>query len=91
MRLDKQLLPADKRYWRFNGWQPSSSCLVNAVWVVLQHPLTLSSAQLEKFIRAIHEHKSASVRPLPTGNGEKSRAAGSDLVLKRDCDPIHLG
>ncbi|ELR4225496.1 carbonic anhydrase family protein [Salmonella enterica subsp. enterica serovar Agona] len=63
MRLDKQLLPADKRYWRFNGWQPSSSCLVNAVRVVLQHPLTLSSAQLEKFIRAIHEHKSASVRP----------------------------
>ncbi|MBZ3672375.1 carbonic anhydrase family protein [Salmonella enterica subsp. enterica serovar Senftenberg] len=47
MRLDKQLLSADKRYWRFNGWQPSSSCLVNAVWVVLQHPLTLSSAQLE--------------------------------------------
>ncbi|ECS9353715.1 carbonic anhydrase, partial [Salmonella enterica] len=38
-----------------------------------------------------HEHKSASVRPLPTGNGEKSRAAGSDLVLKRDGDPIHLG
>ncbi|ECW5309452.1 carbonic anhydrase family protein, partial [Salmonella enterica subsp. enterica serovar Kentucky] len=33
----------------------------------------------------------ASVRPLPTGNGEKSRAAGSDLVLKRDGDPIHLG
>ncbi|EBP8891425.1 carbonic anhydrase family protein, partial [Salmonella enterica subsp. enterica serovar Braenderup] len=26
-----------------------------------------------------------------TGNGEKSRAAGSDLVLKRDGDPIHLG
>ncbi|WP_336886991.1 carbonic anhydrase family protein [Salmonella enterica] len=91
MRLDKQLLPADKRYWRFNGSQPSSSCLVNAVWVVLQHPLTLSSAQLEKFMRVVHEHKSASVRPLPTGNGEKSRAAGSDLVLKRDSAPIHLG
>ncbi|EKY8608468.1 carbonic anhydrase family protein [Salmonella enterica] len=63
MRLDKQLLPADKRYWRFNGSQPSSSCLVNAVRVVLQHPLTLSSAQLEKFMRAVHEHKSVSVPP----------------------------
>ncbi|EAQ5547445.1 TPA: carbonic anhydrase family protein [Salmonella enterica subsp. enterica serovar Nyanza] len=63
MRLDDQQLPADKRYWRFNGWQPSPSCLVNAVRVVLQHPLTRSSAQLEKFMRAIHEHKSASVRP----------------------------
>ncbi|MHC8704330.1 carbonic anhydrase family protein [Salmonella enterica] len=91
MRLDNQQLPTDKRYWRFNGSQPSPSCLVNAVRVVLQHPLTRSSAQLEKFMRAIHEHKSASVRPLPTDNGEKSRAAGSDLVLKRDGDPIHLG
>lgn len=86
-----QLLPADKTYWRFNGSQSSPSCLENAVWVVLQHPLTLSSAQLEKFMRAVHEHKSASVRPLPTGNDEKSHAAGSDLVLKRDGDPIHLG
>lgn len=65
--------------------------LVMLSGLVLQHPLTLSSAQLEKFMRAVHEHKSASVRPLPTGNGEKSRAAGSDLVLKRDGDPIHLG
>ncbi|EOW7638943.1 carbonic anhydrase family protein [Salmonella enterica] len=89
--MDGQQLPADKRYWRFNGSQPSPSCLVNAVWVALQYPLTLSSAQLEKFMRAVHEHKSASVCPLPTGNGEKSRAAGSDLVLKRDSDPIHLG
>ncbi|HFC9976913.1 TPA: carbonic anhydrase family protein [Salmonella enterica] len=89
--MDGQQLPADKTYWRFNGSQPSPSCLVNAVWVVLQHPLTLSSAQLEKFMRAVHEHKSASARPLPTGNDEKSRPAGSDLVLKRDGDPIHLG
>ncbi|CAK4056201.1 hypothetical protein [Salmonella enterica subsp. enterica serovar Rissen] len=37
--------------------------LSNAVRVVLLHPLTLSSTQLEKFIRAVHEHKSASVRP----------------------------
>ncbi|EAA9690276.1 carbonic anhydrase family protein [Salmonella enterica] len=44
-----QLLPADKTYWRFNGSQPSPFCLENAAWVVLQHPLTLSSAQLEKF------------------------------------------
>ncbi|MDJ7285436.1 hypothetical protein PL216_22695 [Salmonella enterica] len=85
------MLPTDKRYWRFNWSQPSPSYLVNAIRVVLQHPLALSSAQLEKFMRAVHEHKSASVRPLPTGNGEKSRAAGSDLVLKRDGDPIHLG
>ncbi|UJL40480.1 carbonic anhydrase family protein [Salmonella enterica subsp. enterica serovar Kentucky] len=70
MHLDNQQLPADKRYWRFNGSQPSSSCISNAVRVVLQHPLALSSAQLEKFIRAVHEHKSASVRPLPTDNGE---------------------
>nr|WP_223202058.1 carbonic anhydrase family protein [Salmonella enterica] len=89
--MDDQQLPANKRYWRFNGSQPSPSYLVNAIRVVLQHPLTLSSTQLEKFMRAVHEHKSASVRPLPTGNGEKSRAAGSDLVLKRDGDPIHLG
>ncbi|MCL9222468.1 carbonic anhydrase family protein [Salmonella enterica] len=89
--MDDQQLPANKRYWRFNGSQPSPSYLVNAIRVVLQHPLALSSAQLEKFMRAVHEHKSASVRPLPTGNGEKSRAAGSDLVLKRDGDPIHLG
>ncbi|MBP1521178.1 carbonic anhydrase family protein [Salmonella enterica subsp. enterica serovar Worthington] len=75
MRLDDQQLPANKRYWRFNGSQPSPSYLVNAIRVVLQHPLALSSAQLEKFMRAVHEHKSASVRPLPTGNGEKSRAA----------------
>lgn len=51
-----QLLPANTTYWRFNGSQPSPSCLENAVWVVLQHPLTLSSAQLEKFMHAVHEH-----------------------------------
>ncbi|EAA6843547.1 carbonic anhydrase family protein [Salmonella enterica] len=63
MRLDKTAATSGQTYWRFNGPQPSPSCLVNAVRVVLQHPLTLSSTQLEKFMRAVHEHKSASVRP----------------------------
>ncbi|MBP1522576.1 carbonic anhydrase family protein [Salmonella enterica subsp. enterica serovar Worthington] len=73
MRLDDQQLPANKRYWRFNGSQPSPSYLVNAIRVVLQHPLALSSAQLEKFMRAVHEHKSASVRPFRLAM-EKSHA-----------------
>ncbi|AGR60647.1 carbonic anhydrase family protein [Salmonella bongori] len=52
------LLPVDKTYWRLNGSPSSPSCLENAVWVVLQHPLTLSPAQLEKFTLTVHNHES---------------------------------
>ncbi len=36
----------------------------------------LSSMRLKNLLRLLREHKSASVRPLPTDNGEKSRASG---------------
>lgn len=58
------LLPADKTYWRFSGSLTTPPCSEGVTWIVLKHPLTLSSAQLAKFSHAMHHDNNRPVQPL---------------------------
>ena len=59
------LLPADKTYWRFSGSPDHAALLRGGVtWIVLKHPLTLSSAQLAKFSHAMHHDNNRPIQPL---------------------------
>ena len=59
-----QLLPADKRYWRFSGSLTTPPCSEGVTWVVLKHPMTLSAAQLEMFTHTMHHDNNRPVQPL---------------------------
>ena len=58
------LLPADKTYWRFSGSLTTPPCSEGVTWIVLKHPLTLSSAQLAKFSHAMHHDNNRPIQPL---------------------------
>lgn len=58
------LLPKDKTYWRFSGSLTTPPCSEGVTWIVLQHPLTLSPAQLEKFTHTMHHDNNRPVQPL---------------------------
>ena len=58
------LLPVDKTYWRFSGSLTTPPCSEGVTWIVLKHPLTLSSAQLAKFSHAMHHDNNRPVQPL---------------------------
>ncbi|VEB95185.1 Carbonic anhydrase precursor [Cedecea lapagei] len=65
LNLNK-LLPEDKSYWRFSGSLTTPPCSEGVTWLVLKHPLTLSSEQLEKFTHAMHHDNN---RPVQSLNG----------------------
>lgn len=58
------LLPKDKTYWRFSGSLTTPPCSEGVTWLVLKHPLTLSTAQLEKFTHTMHHDNSRPTQPL---------------------------
>lgn len=58
------LLPADKTYWRFSGSLTTPPCSEGVTWMVLKHPLTLSTAQLEKFSHTMHHDNNRPAQPL---------------------------
>ncbi|MGG5837125.1 carbonic anhydrase [Huaxiibacter chinensis] len=58
------LLPKDKTYWRFSGSLTTPPCSEGVTWIVLQHPLTLSPAQLDKFTHTMHHENNRPVQPL---------------------------
>ncbi|ROP57987.1 carbonic anhydrase [Enterobacter sp. BIGb0383] len=59
-----KLLPTNKTYWRFSGSLTTPPCSEGVSWLVLKHPLTLSSAQLEKFTGTMHHDNNRPVQPL---------------------------
>ena len=64
-KLDlNKLLPKNKTYWRFSGSLTTPPCSEGVTWIVLKHPLTLSSAQLAKFSHAMHHDNNRPVQPL---------------------------
>ncbi|WP_368540623.1 carbonic anhydrase [Enterobacter soli] len=58
------LLPKDKTYWRFSGSLTTPPCSEGVTWIVLKHPLTLSTAQLEKFTHTMHHDNNRPVQSL---------------------------
>jgi carbonic anhydrase len=58
------LLPKDKTYWRFSGSLTTPPCSEGVTWIVLQHPLTLSPSQLDKFTHTMHHENNRPVQPL---------------------------
>lgn len=59
-----KLLPHEKTYWRYSGSLTTPPCSEGVIWIVMQHPLTLSVAQLEKFTRTMHHDNNRPVQPL---------------------------
>ena len=58
------LLPKNKTYWRFSGSLTTPPCSEGVTWIVLKHPLTLSTAQLEKFTHTMHHDNNRPTQPL---------------------------
>jgi carbonic anhydrase len=61
-----QLLPKNKTYWRFSGSLTTPPCSEGVTWLILQHPMTLSEEQLEKFSHTMHHNNN---RPVQSLNG----------------------
>ena len=47
----RQLLPADRRYYRYMGSLTTPPCSEGVQWLVMQQPLTLSAPQIDAFSR----------------------------------------
>jgi carbonic anhydrase len=60
----RQLLPADKTYYRFNGSLTTPPCTEGVRWLVMKHPLTLSDRQLKQFTEVMHHDNNRPVQPL---------------------------
>lgn len=58
------LLPPDRTYQRFSGSLTTPPCSEGVVWLVLKKPLTISSAQLAKFVQIMRHDNNRPVQPL---------------------------
>lgn len=58
------LIPADRTYWRFSGSLTTPPCSEGVTWLVMKHPLTLSSEQLGKFTRTMHHDNNRPTQPI---------------------------
>ncbi|WLI76758.1 carbonic anhydrase family protein [Kosakonia sp. H02] len=58
------LLPAEKSYWRFSGSLTTPPCSEGVTWLVMKHPLTISSQQLAQFKSAMHHDNNRPLQPL---------------------------
>ncbi|HSZ62997.1 MAG TPA: carbonic anhydrase family protein [Terriglobales bacterium] len=58
-----ELLPADRGYYSFTGSLTTPPCSENVTWFVLKHPMTVSSAEIERFSR-LYRHDARPTQPL---------------------------
>jgi carbonic anhydrase len=58
------LLPKDKTYWRFSGSLTTPPCSEGVTWIVLKHPLTVSTEQLAKFTHTLHHNNNRAIQTL---------------------------
>ncbi len=59
-----QLLPADKRYFSYEGSLTTPPCSEGVQWIVLSKPITASPAQILKIREASHGANARPVQPL---------------------------
>lgn len=59
-----KLLPKNKTYWRFSGSLTTPPCSEGVTWIVMQHPMTLSAEQLEKFKHTMHHDNNRPIQLL---------------------------
>ena len=59
-----KLLPDDLSHYRFSGSLTTPPCSEGVRWLVMKHPLTLSEAQLDKFMKTMHHDNNRPVQPL---------------------------
>ncbi len=52
--ISEALLPKDKDYYRFNGSLTTPPCSEGVRWLVLKTPVSISKAQVETFLHAMH-------------------------------------
>lgn len=58
-----KLMPTDRTFWRFSGSLTTPPCSEGVTWLVMKHPMTLSSAQLEKFTHTMHHDNNRPTQP----------------------------
>ena len=58
------LLPEARHYYRFDGSLTTPPCSEGVKWMVLETPLTISKAQVEKFAKAVHGTNNRPVQPI---------------------------
>jgi carbonic anhydrase len=59
-----ELMPTMRDYYRFSGSLTTPPCSEGVNWLVLKHPLTLSTKQLEQFKAALGHTNARPVQPL---------------------------
>jgi carbonic anhydrase len=59
-----QLLPADKRYYAYDGSLTTPPCTEGVQWIVLSQPITASPAQILTIRQAVHGSNARPVQPL---------------------------
>lgn len=60
----KDLLPANKTFYQFQGSLTTPPCSESVQWFVLQEPIQLSSAQLEAIKKAMPQSNARPIQPL---------------------------
>jgi carbonic anhydrase len=59
----KSLLPSDLDYYTFPGSLTTPPCTENVTWFVLEHPVTLSAAEIQRFEK-LYRHNARPTEPL---------------------------
>lgn len=57
------LLPSDRGYYTFTGSLTTPPCSENVTWFVLKHPVTVTSAEIERFSN-LYRHDARPTQPL---------------------------
>jgi carbonic anhydrase len=60
----KEILPANKAYYRFSGSLTTPPCSEGVRWFVMQEYSHISKSQVEKFAKIVHGHNNRDVLPL---------------------------
>lgn len=58
------LIPEKQHYYRFNGSLTTPPCTEGVRWFVIEKPLTISKAQVEKFQHVMHHPNNRPIQPL---------------------------
>lgn len=84
-----ELLPAEQRYYRYNGSLTTPPCTEGVTWLVMAAPVELSAAQIAAF-QALYDHNYRPVQPLGErsfllgelpGTGGMGRAVGPAILV----------
>jgi carbonic anhydrase len=57
------LLPSDHGYYQFEGSLTTPPCSENVAWFVLKHPVTVTSAEIERFTK-LYRNDARPTQPL---------------------------